>query len=108
MFGTRARTAVTVTVVVEATLAGWVLGHGWLALLVMTAAVTATDTLWGLLRRGVLADLAGLEVAATLAVLLAIGADPVMTGLVACACAAWLIRPERQPPLRQPAARSPR
>ena len=53
--------------VIEVTLAGWVLGHGWLALLVMTAAVTATDTLWGLLRRGVLADLAGLEVAATLA-----------------------------------------
>jgi hypothetical protein len=47
MFGSRNRTLVTVTVVIEATLAGWVLGHGRLALLLMVVAVTACDTLWG-------------------------------------------------------------
>jgi hypothetical protein len=102
MFGTPRRTAVTITVVIEATLAGWVLGHAWLALLLMTVAVTAADTLWGLLRRGVLADLAGLEVAAALALLVALGADQAMAGLTALACAAWLIRPERQPQLSRP------
>jgi hypothetical protein len=97
MFGTPRRTAVTITAVIEVTLAGWVLGHAWIALLAMTAAVTAVDTLWGMLRRGVLADLAGFEVSAALALLAAIGADPIMAGLTALACAAWLIRPERQP-----------
>ena len=102
MFGTPRRTAVTITAVIEVTLAGWVLGHAWIALLVMTAAVTAVDTLWGMLRRGVLADLAGFEVSAALALLVAIGADPIMAGLTALACAAWLIRPERQPASPRP------
>ena len=51
MFGSRTRSVVTVTVIIEATIAGWVLGRPVEALLLMVLAVTAVDTLWGLLRR---------------------------------------------------------
>jgi hypothetical protein len=102
MFGSRIRSTVTVAVIIEATIAGWALGRPVAALLLMLLAVTAADTLWGLLRRGALSDLAGLELAAVLAVLLAVRADLTMTVLVACCCAAWLVRPERQQPLRRP------
>jgi hypothetical protein len=102
MFGSRTRSIVTLTVIVEATIAGWVLGRPVEALLLMVLAVTAADTVWGLLRRHALADLAGVEIAAALGLLLAVGADPTLTALVACCCAAWVIRPERQQPLRRP------
>jgi hypothetical protein len=109
MFGSRNRSLVTVTVVIEATLAGWVLGHGRLALLLMVVAVTACDTLWGILRRGSAGDLAGLEMAAALGLLVAVRADATLSALTACACAAWLVRPERQLPFRRlGAARSGR
>jgi hypothetical protein len=101
MFGSRNRTLVTVTVVIEATLAGWVLGHGRLALLLMVVAVTACDTLWGMLRRGSAGDLAGLELAAALGLLLVVRADATLSALTACACAAWLVRPQRQEPVRR-------
>lgn len=101
MFGSRTRSVVTVTVIIEATIAGWVLGRPVEALLLMVLAVTAVDTLWGLLRRHALADLAGVELAVALGLLLAVRADMTMTCLVACGCAAWLIRPERQQPLRR-------
>ena len=65
----------TVTAVIEAGLAGWALGAGWLGLLVAIAAVTAADTAWGMTRRGVIADLAGLELAVALTVLLIASAD---------------------------------
>jgi len=102
MFGSRTRSVVTVTVIIEATIAGWVLGRPVEALLLMVLAVTAVDTLWGLLRRHALADLAEVELAAALGLLLAVRADPSLTALVACCCAAWLVRPERQQPLRRP------
>jgi hypothetical protein len=108
MFGTRARSIVTATVVGEAAIAGWVLGYGALGLLLMVLAVTAADTAWGMLRRRSAADLAGLEMAAVLATLLVARADVTMAALVAAACVAWLIRPERQEPferLTRPAAR---
>jgi hypothetical protein len=101
MFGSRNRSLVTVTVVIEATLAGWVLGQGRLALLLMVVAVTACDTLWGLLRRGSAGDLAGLELAVALGLLLAVRADATLSALTACACAAWLVRPQRQEPVRR-------
>jgi hypothetical protein len=102
MFGSRSRSIVTVTVIIEATIAGWALGRPAEALLLMVLAVTAADTLWGLLRRHALSDLAGVELAAVLALLLAVRADLTMTALVACCCAAWLVRPERREPLRRP------
>jgi hypothetical protein len=98
MFRTRARTVVTFAVVLEAAIAGWWLGAGWLGLLAMVAAVTITDTAWGLARRGALADLAGLEVALALAVMIAAGAPGTMTALTAAACAAWVIRDGRVTP----------
>jgi hypothetical protein len=96
VFRGRNRSIVTVTAVIEAGLAGWALGAGWLGLLVAVAAVTLADTLWGVARRGMLGDIAGLELAAALAVLLTVRADPTLSALTACACAAWLVRPERQ------------
>ncbi|HYW28857.1 MAG TPA: hypothetical protein VE824_03525 [Gaiellales bacterium] len=102
MFGSRARSIVTVTVIIEATIAGWVLGRPAEALLLMVLAVTAADTLWGLLRRHALSDLAGVELACVLGLLLAVRADMTMTCLVASCCAAWLVLPERQQPLRRP------
>jgi hypothetical protein len=99
MLGTPTRSLVTLTVVTEVGIAGWVLGHGALWLLVMIAAVTAGDTVWGIVRRHAPADIAGLEVAALLGILVAAGADGTLLLLTAAACAAWLIRPERQEPL---------
>ena len=102
MFGSRTRSVVTATVIIEATIAGWVLGRPVVALLLMVLAATVADTLWGLLRRHALADLAGVELAAALGLLLAVRTDPTLAALVACCCAAWLVRPERQQPLRRP------
>jgi hypothetical protein len=102
MFGTRRRSVVTVTVVLEVGIAGWALGAGWLGLLVIVAAVTIADTAWGIARRGVLADLAGLEVALALVLMLALGAPGVPVALTAAACAAWLVRDDRG---RTPASR---
>ncbi len=102
MFGSRTRWVVTLTAVVEATLAGWALGRPLEALLLMVLAVTAVDAVWGLARRGALGDLAGVELAAALGLLLAVRADLTLTVMVACCCAAWLIRPERQEPFRRP------
>jgi hypothetical protein len=99
MFGTRNRSIMTGAAVLEVGIAGFALGHGALWLLVMVAAVTAADTLWGMLRRGVLGDLAGLEFACMLALLVAVRGDRALTSAVAAACAAWLVRPERQEPV---------
>ena len=74
MFRSRTRTVVTVAVVLEGAIAGWALGGGWLGLLAMVAAVTIADTAWGIARRGAIADLAGLEVALALAIMIAVGA----------------------------------
>jgi hypothetical protein len=101
MFETRTRSLVTLTVIVEVAIAGWVLGQGALWLLVMVAAVTAADTVWGVLRRRVAADIAGLEMAALLGVFVAAGADTTLLTVTAAACAAWLIRPERQEPVQR-------
>ena len=45
-----------------------------------------------------LADLAGLEVALALALMLAVGAPGIPVALTAAACAAWLIRDGRERP----------
>jgi hypothetical protein len=95
MFRSRTRTVVTVAVVLEGAIAGWALGGGWLGLLAMVAAVTIADTAWGIARRGAIADLAGLEVALALAIMIAVGAPGTMTALTAAACAAWVIRDGR-------------
>jgi hypothetical protein len=97
MFGSRARMIVTFAVVAECAIAGWALGAGWLGLLAMVAVVTVADTAWGIARRGTLADVAGLEVALALAIMIAAGAPGTMTALTAAACAAWVIRDGRAP-----------
>ncbi|HEY0388178.1 MAG TPA: hypothetical protein VGC71_07050 [Gaiellales bacterium] len=102
MFGSRTRCVVTLTAVIEATLAGWALGRPLEALLLMVLAVTAADTIWGMTRRGMIGDLAGVELAAALGLLLAVRADGILTALVACCCAAWLVRPQRQEPFVRP------
>ena len=53
VFGSRSRAAVTTAVVLEVGIAGWALGYGPLWLLVMTAAVTIADTVWGVFLRRV-------------------------------------------------------
>ena len=98
MFRTRTRTIVTFAVVLEGAIGGWALGAGWFGLLAMVAAVTVADTAWGVARRGAIADLAGLEVAFALAVMIAVGAPGAVTALTAGACAAWLIRDGRSAP----------
>jgi hypothetical protein len=102
MFASRRRSIVTVAVVLEGGIAGWAVGAGWLGLLVMVAAVTLADTAWGIARRGVMADIAGLEVALALALMLAVGAPATMTALTAAACAAWLVRDGRVTPRPRP------
>jgi hypothetical protein len=102
MFTSRTRSIVTVAVVLEGGIAGWALGGGWLGLLVMVAAVTLADTAWGIARRGVIADIAGLEVALALALMLAVGASGILVALTAAACAAWLIRDGRAGPRPRP------
>jgi hypothetical protein len=101
MFASRRRSVVTVAAVLEGGIAGWALGAGWLGLLAMVAAVTLADTAWGIARRRVIADLAGLEVALALAVMLAAGAPGTMTALTAAACAAWVVRDGRVSPARR-------
>ncbi|HKV68951.1 MAG TPA: hypothetical protein VJN72_12750 [Gaiellales bacterium] len=105
MFGTRTRTIVTFAVVLEGAIAGWALGAGWFGLLAMVAAITVADTAWGIARRRAIADVAGLEVALALAVMIAVGAPGTMTALTAAACAAWVIRDGRSAPA--PPARAP-
>jgi len=98
MFRTRTRTIVSFAVVLEGAIAGWALGAGWFGLLAMVAAVTVADTAWGVARRGAIADLAGLEVALALAVMVAVRAPGTVTALTAGACAAWVIRDGRSAP----------
>jgi hypothetical protein len=95
MLSSKTRSVVTATVVLEVGIAGWALGHGALWLLVMTAVVTVLETGWGILRRGVLGDLAGLEVAVALLLLLAFASDLTLSVLVAACCVAWLVRDRR-------------
>jgi hypothetical protein len=102
MFASRTRSIVTAAAVLEGGIAGWALGAGWLGLLAMVAAVTLADTAWGIARRGVIADLAGLQVALALAVMLAAGAPARVTALTAAACAAWLVRDGRAAPRPRP------
>ena len=104
MFASRSRSIVTAAVVLEGGIAGWALGAGWLGLLVMVAVVTVADTAWGIARRGVIADIAGLEVALALGVMLAVGAPATLTALTAAACAAWLIRDGRAAARPRPSA----
>ena len=101
MLSSRTRAVITTTVVLEVGIAGWALGHGALWLLVMTAVVTVLETGWGIVRRRALGDLAGMEVALTLVLLLAFAADLTMTLLVAACCVAWLAR-DRRPPAVTP------
>jgi hypothetical protein len=98
MFGSRARTVVTFAVVLEGAIAGWALAAGWLGVLAMVAAVTIADTAWGVARRRAIADLAGLEAALALAIMIAVGAPGTMTALTAAACGAWVIRDGRTAP----------
>ena len=86
--------------VLEVGIAGWALGYGALWLLMMTVAVTVADTVWGLARRRVAADLAGLEVALALAVMVVFGADTFPEAATAAACFAWLVRDGRAGPAR--------
>lgn len=102
MFASLRRSVVTIGAVLEGGIAGWYLGAGWVGLLAMVAAVTIVDTAWGIARRGALADIAGLEVALALAVMLAVGAPGVAVGLTGAACAAWLIRDGRTGPSPRP------
>jgi hypothetical protein len=106
MFASLRRSVVTIGVVLEGGIAGWYLGVGWLGLLAMVAMVTIADTAWGVARRGALADIAGLEVALALAVMLAAGAPGVLIGLTGAACAAWLIRDGRLAPVLRPSERA--
>jgi hypothetical protein len=102
MFSGRKRTLVTITVVIEGAIAGWAVGGGWLGLLAMVAAVTAADSVWGLLRRRAVCDVAGIELAACLAILLVMRADLSFGVLTACACASWLVLPDRYLRVTQP------
>jgi hypothetical protein len=104
MLATRGRAVVTTAAALEVGIAGWWLGHGAEWLLAMLAAVTLVDCALGVVRRRVFADLAGLEMGAVLVAVLTRSADGVLTAAVAGACAAWLVRPERQAPLRRRAA----
>jgi hypothetical protein len=105
VFGSRSRAAVTTAVVLEVGIAGWALGYGALWLLVMTIAVTVADTVWGVIRRRVPADIAGLEVGLALAVMVVFGADTFPEAATAAACFAWLIRDGRAGPARSAAPR---
>jgi hypothetical protein len=95
MLATRPRRIVATAVVLETGIAGWSGGYGALWLLAAVGAVTLAETLWSVVRRGALADLAGAELAVTLGVLLVFRDDPVLSWLLASACIAWLVRPER-------------
>jgi hypothetical protein len=97
MLGTRGRRIVATAAVLEAGIAGWVAGQGAVWLLAAIGLVTLADTVWGVARRGSLADLAGAEVAMTLGILVAFRDDPSLGWLLALACVAWLVRPDRRP-----------
>ena len=97
MLSTRNRLVVCSALVLELGIAGYAAGHGARWLLLALLSVTLVDTSWGLLRRRRLGELAGIEIALVLGVLMARGTDPVMTALVAVACAAWLLRDRGQP-----------
>jgi hypothetical protein len=101
MFETRGRTVVTIAAALEVGIAGWWLGHGAVWLLGMLAAITLMDCALGVVHRRWWSDLAGLEMGAVLVAVLARSADGLLTAAVAGACAAWLMRPERQTPLRR-------
>lgn len=101
MFTTRGRTIVTCAAMLEVGIAGFAAGHGVLWLIWVTALVTLADTGWGIARRGVPADLAGLQVAVALVVMLAERMGVAISLLTAAACVAWLIRPARLQPLRR-------
>jgi hypothetical protein len=103
MFRTRRRTVITLAAVLETGILGWWLGHGAMWLFAMLAAVTLADCATGVVRRRAISDLAGVELGAVLVAVLVRSADVLLTLAVAGACAAWLIRPERQSPPR-PAA----
>ena len=97
MLSTRNRLVVCSALVLELGIAGYTAGHGAQWLLLALVSVTLVDTGWGLLGRRRLAELAGLEIAVVLAILMARGTDPVMTAMVAAACAFWLLRDRGQP-----------
>jgi hypothetical protein len=96
MFGSRVRSVVTVTVILEVGIVGWWRGDGALWLLVMLAAVTLVDCALGMVRRRSYADLVGLELGAVLLAMLLRSDDRLLTAAVAACCAAWVIRPQRQ------------
>ncbi len=100
MFGSRVRSVVTVTVMLEVGVAGWWRGDGALWLAAMLAAVTLVDCAIGIVRRRSYADLVGVEMGAVLVAMLIRSDDVVMTAAVGAACAAWLVRPQRQLTLR--------
>ncbi len=102
MFGSRARSAVTVAVILEVGIAGWYRGEGALWLAAMLAAVTLFDCALGVVRRRSYADIVGLELGAVLIAMLLRSNDVLLTTAIAAACAAWLIRPERVRPDYRP------
>ena len=89
---------VTVTVILEVGIAGWWRGDGALWLAAMLAAVTLLDCALGMVRRRAYADIVGVELGAVLVAMLLRSDDALLTAAVAAACAAWLIRPQRQYP----------
>jgi hypothetical protein len=95
VFRSKSRAAVTTAVVLEVGIAGWAFGYGALWLLAMTIAVTIADTVWGVFRRRVPADIAGLEVGLALAVMVVFGGEAFPEAITAAACFAWLIRDGR-------------
>ena len=100
MFGSRVRSVVTVTVILEVGIAGWWRGDGALWLAVMLAAITLVDCAVGVVRRRAYADVVGLEMGAVLLAMLVRSEDVMLTATVAAACLAWLVRPQRQITLR--------
>ena len=108
MFSSRKRTVTTGAGVLELGIAGWYLGHGATWLWAVVAVVTLADCGFGVVRRGVPADVTGIGLAVILVLLAVYPTDGPLTIAVALACAAWLIRPARQAslvrggPLRPP------
>jgi hypothetical protein len=97
MFASRIRWVITIATAIEVGIAGWALGHGWMWLGVMVAAITLVDCGIGLVRRRALADVVGVELGALLVAFLMRSADGALTAMIAVACLAWLIQPSRQP-----------
>jgi Na+/H+-translocating membrane pyrophosphatase len=101
MFATRSRTVITTAAALEVGIAGWWLGHGAMWLGAMLAAVTLVDCGLGIVRRRWMADVVGLEMGAVLVAALARSGSALFTAAAAGACTAWLVRPQRQAPLRR-------